>query len=98
MLRCLARQGLANWTVEGHRTDSLPAPRHRLHLRRDKKDPRRGDEDRGRRLFSAPAVAMVEVTDLEDVLAAGLVETARRIREHEALNYLLTDEPGVVLP
>ena len=41
---------------------------------------------------------MGEVTDLEDVLVAGLVETARRIRQHEALNNLLTDEPGVVPP
>jgi AcrR family transcriptional regulator len=50
------------------------------------------------RLFSSLAVAMGEATDLEDVLVAGMVETARRLRSHEALSYLLEHEPGAVLP
>ena len=50
------------------------------------------------RLFSSLAVAMGEATDLEDVLVAGMVEAARRLRSHGALAYLLAHEPGAVLP
>jgi hypothetical protein len=49
-------------------------------------------------LISSLAVAMGEATDLEDVLVAGMVEGARRLRSHEALGYLLEHEPGAVLP
>jgi hypothetical protein len=41
---------------------------------------------------------MGEAGDLEDVLVAGIVESARRLREHAALNFLLTHEPGAILP
>jgi AcrR family transcriptional regulator len=50
------------------------------------------------RLFAALAVAMGEASDLEDVLVAGMVESARRLRAHGALAYLLAHEPGAVLP
>jgi AcrR family transcriptional regulator len=50
------------------------------------------------RLFSALAVVMGEATDLEELLVAGMVEAARRLRAHRALGYLVTHEPGVVLP
>jgi AcrR family transcriptional regulator len=35
---------------------------------------------------------------LEDVVVAGVVEAARRLAGHEALNFLLAHEPDVVLP
>ena len=50
------------------------------------------------RLFSSLAVAMGEAGDLEDVLVAGMVESARWLRWHEPLTYLLEHEPGAVLP
>jgi AcrR family transcriptional regulator len=50
------------------------------------------------RLFSEVAVAMGEARDLEEVLVAGIVGTARRVCAHEAIGYLLEHEPGVVLP
>ena len=46
------------------------------------------------RLFSSLAVVMGEASDLEDVLVAGMVESARWLRDHEALTYLLEHEPG----
>ncbi len=50
------------------------------------------------RLFSSLAVAMGEAGDLEDVLVAGMVESARWLRWHEPLGYLLEHEPEAVLP
>jgi len=50
------------------------------------------------RLFSALGVAMGEASEIEDVLVAGMTEAATRIGGHEALAYLLENEPGVVLP
>jgi hypothetical protein len=50
------------------------------------------------RLFSSLAVAMGEAGDLEDVLVAGMVESARWLRWHAPLTYLLEHEPGAVLP
>ena len=50
------------------------------------------------RLFSSLAVAMGEAGDLEDVLVAGMVESARWLRWHGPLTYLLEHEPGAVLP
>jgi hypothetical protein len=50
------------------------------------------------RLFSSLAVAMGEANDLEDVLVAGMVESARRLQGHRALDYLLSHEPATVLP
>jgi AcrR family transcriptional regulator len=50
------------------------------------------------RLFSSLAVVMGEATDLEDVLVAGMVESARRLSEHRALGYLVRHEPELVLP
>ena len=55
-------------------------------------------ETESARLTSALAVAMGEAEDLEDVLVAGMVESTRRLRSHAALTYLLTHEPGVILP
>jgi AcrR family transcriptional regulator len=55
-------------------------------------------ETEAARLTSALAVVMGEAEDLEDVLVAGMVEAARRLRSHAALTYLRTHEPGVILP
>jgi AcrR family transcriptional regulator len=99
-LRCLARQGLAKTTVDDiARESSLSRATVYRTFPRGKEDILAAVvETEVARLFSALAVAMGEATDLEDVLVAGMVETARRLREHAALTYLLTYEPGVVLP
>ncbi len=55
-------------------------------------------ETEAARLTSALAVVMGEAEDLEDVLVAGMVEAARRLRSHTALAYVLSHEPGVILP
>jgi hypothetical protein len=49
-------------------------------------------------LFSALAVSMGGADDIEDALVAGIVGTASAIEEHRALQYVLCNEPGVVLP
>jgi AcrR family transcriptional regulator len=49
------------------------------------------------RLFSDLAVAMGEAKDLEQVLVVGMVETARRLSQHQAIRSMLDHEPGVVL-
>jgi AcrR family transcriptional regulator len=99
-LRCLARQGLAKTTVDDiAREASLSRATVYRAFPRGKEGILAGVvETEVARLFSSLAVAMGEATDLEDVLVAGMVETARRLREHGALTYLLTYEPGVVLP
>jgi AcrR family transcriptional regulator len=99
-LRCLTRQGLAKTTVDDiAREASLSrATVYRTFPRGKEGILAAVVETEVARLFSALAVAMGEATDLEDVLVAGMVETARRLREHGALTYLLTYEPGVVLP
>jgi AcrR family transcriptional regulator len=99
-LRCLARQGLAKTTVDDIAREAALS---RATVYRTFPAGREGIlaavvETEVARFFSSLAVALGEATDLEDVLVAGMVETARRLREHGALSYLLTYEPGVVLP
>jgi AcrR family transcriptional regulator len=44
------------------------------------------------------AARLRTATDLEDLLVAGITYSARSLRDHEALQFLLTHEPEVVLP
>jgi AcrR family transcriptional regulator len=99
-LRCLARQGVAKSTVDDIARE---AGLSRATVYRT--FPRGKDgilaavvETETARLFSSLAVVMGEATDLEDVLVAGMVESARWLSAHRALAYLLVHEPGVVLP
>jgi AcrR family transcriptional regulator len=99
-LECLARQGVAKTTLDDI---ARAAGFSRATLYRTFPG---GKEDvlaavvetEVARLFSALAVAMGEATDLEDVLVAGMVEAARRLSSHSAVNYLLCHEAGVILP
>ena len=99
-LECLARQGVAKTTLDDI---ARAAGFSRATLYRTFPG---GKEDvlaavvetEVARLFSALAVAMGEATDLEDVLVAGMVEAATRLSSHNAVNYLLCHEPGVILP
>jgi AcrR family transcriptional regulator len=50
------------------------------------------------RLFTALAVSMGEADDIEDALVVGMVKAATAICEHQALQYVVLNEPGVLLP
>ncbi len=99
-LACLARQGIAKTTVDDiARTARLSrATVYRTFPRGKEGILAAVVETEVARLFSSLAVAMGEASDLEDLLVAGMVESARQIRGHAALTYLLEHEPGTVLP
>ncbi|MEJ5255986.1 MAG: TetR/AcrR family transcriptional regulator [Acidimicrobiales bacterium] len=50
------------------------------------------------RLLRALRTRLDEARTLEDALAVAIGGTARALRDHDALQYLLANEPGVVLP
>ncbi len=99
-LRCLARSGMAKTTVDdiARQSGLSRATVYRTFPRGKEGILAAVVETEVARLFSVLAVAMGEATDLEDVLVAGMVESARRMRSHGALAYLLEHEPGAVLP
>ena len=99
-LGCLARQGIAKTTVDDIARSSgvSRATVYRTFPRGKEGILAAVVETEVARLFSSLAVAMGEATDLEDVLVAGMVESARWLRNHAALGYLLEYEPGAVLP
>jgi AcrR family transcriptional regulator len=99
-LQCLARQGIAKTTV-----DDIARAAGLSRATAYRTFPRGRDgilaavvETELARLFSSLAVAMGEAGDLEDVLVAGMVESARWLQGHGALAYLVEHEPGAVLP
>ena len=99
-LDCLARQGIAKTTVDDiARAAGLSRATAYRTFPRGKEGILAGVvETEVARLFSSLAVAMGEANDLEDVLVAGMVASARWLRWHEPLTYLLEHEPGAVLP
>ena len=99
-LDCLARQGIAKTTVDDiARAAGLSRATAYRTFPRGKEGILAGVvETEVARLFSSLAVAMGEAGDLEDVLVAGMVASARWLRQHEPLTYLLEHEPGTVLP
>jgi AcrR family transcriptional regulator len=99
-LSCLARQGIAKTTVDDiARAAGLSrATAYRSFPRGKEGILAAVVETEVARLFSSLAVVMGEAGDLEDVLVAGMVESARWLRDHEPLGYLLEHEPATVLP
>ena len=99
-LDCLARQGIAKTTVDDiARAAGLSrATAYRSFPRGKEGILAAVVETEVARLFSSLAVAMGEAGDLEDVLVAGMVASARWLRWHEPLTYLLEHEPGAILP
>jgi AcrR family transcriptional regulator len=99
-LRCLARQGIAKTTVDDIAREAGFSRATAYRAFPGGKDDILAAvvETEVARLFSSLAVAMGEAHDLEDVLVAGMVESARQLRSHQALSYLLAYEPGAVLP
>lgn len=49
-------------------------------------------------LFVVLGTAMEAADDLEEMLVLGICTTAHWLRNHEALQYLLDQEPGMILP
>ena len=99
-LACLARQGLAKTTVDDIAREAGFSRATLYRAFPGGKDAVIAAvvETEVARLFSSLAVVMGEATDLEDVLVAGMVESARRLSGHGALAYLLIHEPDVILP
>ena len=99
-LRCLARQGVAKSTVDDIAREAGLSRATVYRTFPQGKDGILGAvvETEVARLFSSLAVVMGEAHDLEDVLVAGIVESARRLSSHEALGYLLEHEPGWCCP
>jgi AcrR family transcriptional regulator len=99
-LRCLARQGIAKTTVDDIAREAGFSRATAYRAFPGGKDDILAAvvETEVARLFSSLAVVMGEANDLEDVLVAGMVESARQLRSHPALSYLLAYEPGAVLP
>ena len=99
-LACLARQGLAKTTVDDIAREAgfSRATLYRTFPGGKEAVVAAMVETEVARLFSSLAVVMGEATDLEDVLVAGMVESARRLSGHGALAYLLIHEPDVILP
>jgi AcrR family transcriptional regulator len=99
-LACLARQGLGKTTVDDIAREAgfSRATLYRTFPGGKEAAVAAMVETEVARLFSSLAVVMGEATDLEDVLVAGMVESARRLSGHGALAYLLIHEPDVILP
>ena len=99
-LRCVARQGIAKTTVDDIAREAglSRATAYRAFPRGKEGILAAVVETEVARLFSSLAVAMGEAHDLEDLLVAGMVESARQLRSHAALSYLLAYEPGAILP
>jgi AcrR family transcriptional regulator len=99
-LRCLARHGIAKTTVDDIAREAglSRATAYRIFPRGKDDIFAAVVETEVARLFSSLAVVMGEAHDLEDMLVAGMVESARQLRSHQALGYLLAYEPGAVLP
>jgi AcrR family transcriptional regulator len=100
MLGCLARQGIHKTTVDEVAKEAGISRATLYRLFPGGKDAVLAAvvETEVARLFSALAVAMGEAQELDEVLVVGMVETARRLRDHRALAYLVEHEPGKVLP
>jgi AcrR family transcriptional regulator len=99
-LACLARQGLGKTTVDdiARQANFSRATLYRTFPGGKDAIVEAVVETEVARLFSSLAVVMGEATDLEDVLVAGMLESARRLSAHRALAYVLLHEPGVILP
>jgi AcrR family transcriptional regulator len=99
-LSCLARQGLGKTTVDDIAREAGFSRATLYRTFPGGKDAiiEAVVETEVARLFSSLAVVMGEAADLEDVLVAGMVESARRLSGHRALAYLLVHEPDVILP
>jgi AcrR family transcriptional regulator len=98
-LTCLARQGTAKTTVDdiARAAGVSRATVYRVFPGgRDELLAAVVDTEMAR-LFSALGVRLGEAGDLTEALVGGIVEASTRIRDHQALAYLVEHEPGLVL-
>jgi AcrR family transcriptional regulator len=99
-LRCVARCGLTKTTVDDVAREAgiSRATLYRLFPGGKEAVVRAVVETGTARLFSDIGAAMGGASDVESLLVAGIVTAARHLRSHDALDYLVRNEPGTVLP
>ncbi len=99
-LRCLAKSGLAKTTVDDVARDAGISRATLYRLFPGGKDAvvQAVVESEVCRLFSALGAAMGEAQDLESLVVRAMCEAARELSTHEVIAYLLSHEPGTILP
>lgn len=98
--RCVARTGIAKTTLDDVATEAgcSRATIYRTFPGGKEEVIAAVTETGIARLFSSVAMEMGGADDLENAIVNGFVTAARAIRDHEALQYVLAYEPGVLLP
>lgn len=99
-LRCVARWGVAKTTLDDVAREAGVSRASAYRAFPGGKDGlvaavARREVDR---FLDHMSAALAGAGSLEDALVVGIVETSRQIRGHDALQFLLTYEPGAVLP
>ena len=99
-LRCVARWGVAKTTLDDVAREAGCSRATVYRLYPGGKDGLVAAVARREvaRFLEQLADAMAAATTVEDCLTAGITEATRRMRAHGALQFLLTYEPGAVLP
>lgn len=99
-LRCIARCGLTKTTVDDVAREAGISRATLYRLFPGGKDAvvRAVVETGTARLFSDIGAAMGSATDVESLLVTGITRAARHLRSIDALDYLVRNEPGTVLP
>jgi AcrR family transcriptional regulator len=99
-IRCIARTGVSKTTIDdvAREAGCSRATVYRTFPGGKEEVIAAAVETEIARFFSAIAVCMGTAGDLEEAIVAGIVATATAIEDHDALQYLLEYEPGVLLP
>lgn len=99
-LRCLARSGVAKTSLDDVAREAglSRATLYRLFPGGREAVLRAVVETEAERLFADLGAVMGKAEDLDEMVVAGITATARRATAHPALSYLLTHEPGTILP
>jgi AcrR family transcriptional regulator len=98
-LRCIARHGISKTTIDDVAGEAGVSRATVYRVFPGGKDAvlTAVSDTEMARLFSALGVEMGEAEDLTEVLVAGIAGSSRFLEEHQAIGYLLTYEPEVVL-
>lgn len=99
-LRCIARWGLAKTTVEDVAREASCSRATLYRTFPGGKDAvlaAVADRELAR-LEAAVDAAVAEAGDLEDALVAAITTVGRHLADHDVFQFLLTHEPGLVLP
>lgn len=99
-LRCVARYGITKTTLDDVAREASCSRATIYRMFPGGKDSLVGTvvETEVARLFLAVAARLDGVTELEDLLVAGMDEAVQQIGGHAALQFMLAHEPDLVLP